>query len=107
MGVEPTKDRLAAPPGFEVRTSHRGRFPPLISCSGTRGVRGRTEQVQPMLVHAAKITAAQCDAVAIEEFQNLDRNLAAVIYLVAELGGGKLALDPGRSQPCGDLHHLR
>ena len=24
MGVEPTKDRLAAPPGFEVRTSHRG-----------------------------------------------------------------------------------
>ena len=26
MGVEPTKDRLAAPPGFEVRTPHRGRF---------------------------------------------------------------------------------
>jgi hypothetical protein len=25
-GVEPTKDRLAAPPGFEVRTPHRGRF---------------------------------------------------------------------------------
>jgi hypothetical protein len=26
MGVEPTKDRLAAPPGFEVRTPHRGRL---------------------------------------------------------------------------------
>ena len=26
VGVEPTKDRLAAPPGFEVRTPHRGRF---------------------------------------------------------------------------------
>ena len=27
MGVEPTKDRLAALPGFEVRTPHQGRFP--------------------------------------------------------------------------------
>jgi hypothetical protein len=26
VGVEPTKDRLTAPPGFEVRTPHRGRF---------------------------------------------------------------------------------
>ena len=26
VGVEPTKDRLAAPPGFEVRTPHRGQF---------------------------------------------------------------------------------
>jgi hypothetical protein len=25
-GVEPTKSRLAALPGFEVRTPHRGRF---------------------------------------------------------------------------------
>ena len=24
IGVEPTKDCQAAPPGFEVRTSHRG-----------------------------------------------------------------------------------
>jgi hypothetical protein len=30
MGVEPTKDRLAAPPGFEVRTPHRGRFSSLV-----------------------------------------------------------------------------
>jgi hypothetical protein len=27
-GVEPTKDRLAALPGFEVRTPHQGRFSP-------------------------------------------------------------------------------
>ena len=26
VGVEPTRDRLTAPPGFEVRTPHRGRF---------------------------------------------------------------------------------
>jgi hypothetical protein len=26
VGVEPTKDRLTAPPGFEVRTPHQGRF---------------------------------------------------------------------------------
>lgn len=30
VGVEPTKDRLAAPPGFEVRTPHRGRFPSTV-----------------------------------------------------------------------------
>jgi hypothetical protein len=33
MGVEPTKDRPTAPPGFEVRTPHRGRVP---SASGYR-----------------------------------------------------------------------
>lgn len=27
MGVEPTKDRLSAPPGFEVRTCHRACIP--------------------------------------------------------------------------------
>ena len=27
VGVEPTKDRQAALPGFEVRTPHQGRFP--------------------------------------------------------------------------------
>src|SRR5690606_26756972 len=26
VGVEPTKDRLTAPPVFEVRTPHQGRF---------------------------------------------------------------------------------
>ena len=30
VGVEPTKDRLTAPPGFEVRTPHRGRFSSMV-----------------------------------------------------------------------------
>ena len=30
VGVEPTKDRLAALPGFEVRTPHQGRFPSSV-----------------------------------------------------------------------------
>ena len=38
-----------------------------------------------MLVDAAQIAAAQGDAVAVEEFQNLDRDLAAILDLVAEL----------------------
>src|SRR5262249_52159126 len=83
MGVEPTKGRLAAPPGFEVRTPHRGRFSSLIRCGWRGGVRGGAEQVEPVLVHAAQIAAAQCDAVTVEEFQDLDRNLATVIDLVA------------------------
>src|SRR5215472_11397707 len=85
MGVEPTKDRLAAPPGFEVRTPHRGRFSSLIRCARPWRVRRCAEQIEPMLVHAAQIAAAQRDAVAIEEFQDLDRDLAAVVDLVAEL----------------------
>ena len=31
VGVEPTKDRLAALPGFEVRTPHQGRFPSMYA----------------------------------------------------------------------------
>jgi hypothetical protein len=33
VGVEPTWDRLAAPPGFEVRTPHRGTLLFHINCS--------------------------------------------------------------------------
>ena len=42
VGVEPTKDRFAASPGFEVRTPHQERFSSLskfISTSYTVGVR--------------------------------------------------------------------
>lgn len=38
MGVEPTQDRLAAPPGFEVRTPHRGRFSSKPCRSGVRAL---------------------------------------------------------------------
>src|SRR5579862_8246347 len=49
VGVEPTKDRLAAPPGFEVRTSHRGRFPSRLRQFGLF-IRRAVEQVEPVFV---------------------------------------------------------
>src|SRR6478735_8582944 len=73
MGVEPTRDRLTAPPGFEVRTPHRGRFSSIRRIN-----RQRTEQVEPLTVDAPEIAAADGDAMAIEEFKDLDRDLAAV-----------------------------
>ena len=80
MGVEPTKDLLAALPGFEVRTPHRGRF----SSNRWRLARRRTtKQIEPLRVDAAQISAACGQPVAIKEFENLDRNLAAVVEPVA------------------------
>ena len=84
MGVEPTKNRLAALPGFEVRTPHRGRFSSRIRCCGSRCGHG-AKQIQPMLVQAPKVAAAKRDAVAIEEFENLDRDFAAIVEPIAEL----------------------
>src|SRR5262244_2694212 len=95
MGVEPTKDRLAAPPGFEVRTPHRGRFSSLIRSTRPCALRRHAEQVEPVLVHAAEIAAAQRDAVAIEEFQDLDRDLAPVVDPVTELRRSELAFVSG------------
>src|SRR5262247_4559068 len=93
MGVEPTKDRLAAPPGFEVRTPHRGRFSSLYRCGRRRSVRRHEEQVEPVLVDAAQIAATQRHAVAIEEFENLDGYLAADVDLVAEQRSGEFDFD--------------
>src|SRR5262245_8529053 len=107
MGVEPTKDRLAAPPGFEVRTPHRGRFSSWIRCARACSIPRSPEQIESVLVHAAQIAATQCDAMAVEEFQDLNRNLAAVVDLVAELRGRELALFSGRRQGRGYLHHFR
>src|SRR5215467_3212093 len=107
MGVEPTKDRLAAPPGFEVRTPHRGRFSSLIRTSRESNIRGCAEQIEPVLVHAAQVATAQSDAMTIEELEDLDRDLAAVIDLIAELRSRELALFSGRGQARGDLHHFR
>lgn len=64
MGVEPTRDSLTAPPGFEVRTPHRGR----LSSIG----RGRTERVHASGLHAPKIAEAQGRAVAVEEVHEPD-----------------------------------
>src|SRR5690606_24859724 len=97
VGVEPTKDRLAALPGFEVRTSHRGRC-----SSGSGFIRhrrwvgrlavGAAELVEALPVDAAQIPAAHGNATPIEEFKNLDRDLAAILETVAELCGGKLSV---------------
>ena len=34
-GVEPARDRSAAPTGFEVRPTHRGRFSSVASIGGS------------------------------------------------------------------------
>src|SRR5262245_45313450 len=106
MGVEPTKDRLAVPPGFEVRTPHRGRFSSLIRYGRNDALRRWAEQVEPVLVHAAQVAATQRHAVAIKKFENLDSYLAAVVDLVAELRGSELALVRDRTHAADDLHHL-
>ena len=83
MGVEPTKDRLAAPPGFEVRTSHRGRFPSRQRQFGLF-IRRAVEQIEPMFVDATQIAAPYRNAMTIEEFEYLDRNLTAIVEPVAK-----------------------
>src|SRR6202034_4208236 len=103
VGVEPTKDRLAAFPGFEVRTPHQGRFP---SINRRWLVVRSAKQIAPVFVDAAKISAPQRHAMAIEEFQDLDRNLAAVVELVAELGGTELAVRCLCRKIGGDVGHL-
>ena len=85
VGVEPTRDRLTAPPGFEVRTPHRGRF----SSRWRAAVGVAREEVEPPRVDAAQVAAAQGDAVAVEELEDLDRHLAAVVEPVAELRGAE------------------
>src|SRR6202023_645365 len=59
-----------------------------------------------MLVDAAQIAAAQGDAMAVEEFQNLDRDLAAVVDPVAELRRGELAVRRRRAEIADDADHL-
>src|SRR6185295_14648944 len=83
VGVEPTKSRLATLTGFEVRPPHRERVPSKIILGGLRS----PEQVEAVGPHVAEIAAADCDAVAVEELEHLDRDLAAVFDLVAERRG--------------------
>ena len=101
MGVEPTKNRLTALSGFEGQPPHRERFPSVVDNSPERGrchlsaaaPRG-TELLELLRHRAAQVAAADGDAVAVEELQDQDRHLAAVVELVAELGGGEVV---GRS----------
>jgi len=60
-----------------------------------------------VFVHATQITSAQRHTVAVEEFEDLDSDLAAIVEPIAEFGGGEL---PVRRLGCkiyGNFHHLR
>src|SRR6202042_2338877 len=52
----------------------------------------RSEQVQAMRVDAAQIVPVQGEAMAIEELENLDGDLAPVLDAVAKLRGGEDAI---------------
>ena len=59
-----------------------------------------------MFVDPPQIAPPQGHAVTVEKFQDLDRDLAAILDLVAELRGGELRV---RRLPCkiaDDVHHL-
>ena len=49
--------------------------------------RRRTKQIDPLRVDAPQVAAARGDAVAVEELQDLDRDLPPILELVAELRG--------------------
>ena len=59
-----------------------------------------------MFIDATQITAAQRNAVAVEEFQNLDCDLASIVEPIAELRGGELAVRRPRREIDGDVHHF-
>src|SRR5581483_4082238 len=69
-------------------------------------VRLKAKQIETVLVHTAKVAAPQRYAVAVEEFEDLDRDLAAIIETVAEQRGGELAVCALGCDLAGDLHHL-
>jgi hypothetical protein len=60
-----------------------------------------------VFVDAPQIAAAQCNAVTIEELENLDRNLAAIVYPIAELRSAELSVRQGRAEIDDDFNHLR
>ena len=70
-------------------------------------VRRAMEQVEPMLVDAAKIAPPKCDAMTVEEFEHLNRDLAAIVKPVAKLRRSELSVRSLGSEIGGNLHHLR
>ena len=85
MGVEPTWDRLTAPPGFEVRSLHRERDSSILL------LRFRRKEFDARRVDTAKILPTDCKSVPIKEFQNLDSHLAAILQAIAEFRGCEFA----------------
>ena len=78
VGVEPTKDRLSAPSGFEVRTSHRGRISSRNATFVGNTIRHVAEEIQTAAIDAAEIATARGHAMTVEEIEDLDRDLATV-----------------------------
>ncbi len=60
-----------------------GRCTTDILCCLFARFRRRTKQIDPLRIDAPQVAPARSDAVAIEEFQDLDRDLAAVVEAVA------------------------
>src|SRR5262245_44572101 len=94
---------MTAPPGFEVRTPHRGRF---YSCCFV-GVRRSNKLKEPLRIDATQVASARgesvgrngfthednsLETVAIKEFQDLDCYLAAVVEPVTQLRGAEFAV---------------
>ncbi len=59
-----------------------------------------------MHIDATLFATAQGDAVAVEEFQNFDRDFAAILDLVAKLRRDELAVGCVRGQVAYDPDHL-
>ena len=104
MGVEPTWDRPTAPPGFEVRSPHRERDSSIAFRRRCLHRAGR-EQADARRIDAAQVLPADGEAVPVEELEDLDRHLAAVVKPVAELGRGELAVGGTACHVDGDLGH--
>jgi hypothetical protein len=66
----------------------------------------RTKQIDPLRIDAPEITAACGDAVAVEELQDLDGNLAAVVESVAQLRGAELTAGRRGGEPWEHVRHL-
>src|SRR5260221_8275680 len=95
MGVEPTRERIAPPTGFEARPPHQGRFSSL-SCAlfidrrfagyAARGRRRDIERKQIFGAHEMLVVHAPRETDAIEEFENLDRAFASEAGGIAKRG---------------------
>ena len=65
------------------------------------------EKVEAMLVDAPNVTAAQGHAVPVEEFEDLDRNLAPVVDAIAKLRRTELAIGRVCADVDDNVDHFR
>lgn len=94
VGVEPTRERLPSPTGFEARPHHRVRLPSKSSPM-TGEAAGRAVSLPDLRLrgqgavgsHLAFVAEAAGEADAVEVFEQLDAAFATELDLVAEGGG--------------------